>query len=76
MAAPKARQVELDAFARRRGWSSGPFRSWGFHGFTIAVANQGEKYVAARGSERKFFGDLGELERYVAYLAVTGREPG
>lgn len=73
------RQRELDAFARRRGWARGRFGSWRFHGFTVAVAARGarsEAFVATRDGEGAYFGDLAELERHVAYLAVTGRPPG
>lgn len=42
-------------------------------GDTSRVGREG--YVAARGRERKEARDLGEIERWVAYLAVTGREP-
>lgn len=69
------RQDELDRYARRRGWSRGEFGGWKVHGFTVGVAASGEGYVAARGRERKEHRDLGEIERWVAYLAVTGREP-
>lgn len=75
----QTRQAELDRFASRRGWARGRFGSWRFHGFTVSVAAQGDRskaYVAARGDDREFFGSLDELERHVAYLAVTGRRPG
>lgn len=79
MTSPQARQAELDRFANRRGWTRGRFGSWRFHGFTVAVAAHGDRersYVASRGDDRTFFADLGALERHVAYVAVTGREPG
>lgn len=78
MAGPQVRQAELDRFARRRHWTRGAFRSWGVHGFTVSVAARGapkERFVAARGRQRKVFADLGELERWVAFVAVSGREP-
>lgn len=78
MASPQHRQAELDRFAKRRGWSTGPFRSWRFHGFTIAVSATSEPkqaYTAARGPVRKGFAYLSEAERWVAYVVVTGSEP-
>lgn len=76
-AAVQARQGELDRFASRRGWARGTFRSWKFHGFAVSIAAKADDgYVAARGSEQEFFRDLGDLERHVAYVAITGHPPG
>ena len=65
----RARQAELDAFARRKGWRRSRYRSWHANGWTIAVGSHGypkRNFIASRKDRTQEFGSLDDLERLVA----------
>ena len=64
----RARQEELDALARERGWRRGNYRSWHVGGWTVAVSAGGypkRNFVASQKGKRREFGSLEDL---VAFL--------
>lgn len=74
----RARQAELDRWARSKGWDRGPFRTWTNGRYTVALSARGypkRAFVISGGETRREVAELEDVERFLDAVRMFGTEP-